>query len=137
MLIPIAIALIVFVPIVTQTIALMTIEFTHILFFLLIVLAISGSVYWEFLPTFVQFNRSQFSIYKRCFGFTMTTITDSTAEIEDVFYTMKTFRNGKTTYETRVVTIQTYRGEYFFAKGMSRNECSWLVNAIQYWLDLR
>ncbi len=138
MLIPIAIALIVFVPIVTHTIAaLLTIEFTHILFFLLIVLAIGGGVSWEFFPTFVQFNRSQFSIYKRRFGFTMTMISGSTADIEDVFHTMKTFRNGKSTCDKRVVTIQTYRGEYFFAKGMSRNECSWLVNAIQYWLDLR
>lgn len=135
MLIPIAIALIGLVPIVTHTIAaLMTIKFTHILFFLLILLAISGGVYWEFLPTFVQFNRSQFWIYKRRFGFTMTTIRGSTVDIEDVFHTMKMVQNGK---EKRVVTIQTNRREYFLAEGMSRDECSWLVNAIQYWLDLR
>ncbi|MBD1929395.1 serine/threonine protein kinase [Trichocoleus sp. FACHB-90] len=134
MLIPIAIALIAFVPIVTYTTAVIPIEFRYILFFLLIVITISGSVSWEFLPTFVQFNRSQFSIYQRRFGFTRTRIRGSTADIEDVFHTMKTVRNGK---EKRVVTIQTNRREYFLPEGMSRDECSWLANAIQYWLDLR
>ncbi|MBD1920319.1 serine/threonine protein kinase [Microcoleus sp. FACHB-831] len=138
MLIPIAIALIVLGQMVMPAIVLMTIESAYILFFLVlvIVLAISAAVYWELLPTFVKLDRAEFSLYKRPFGFTVTTILCSKADIEDVFHTMKTFRTGKTTYDKRVVTIQTNRREYFFAIGLSKYDCSWLVKAIKYWLDL-
>jgi serine/threonine protein kinase len=110
----------------------------HILLFgLPIVLLIAGATYWEFLPTFVQFTRAEFSIYKCPFGFPLVMFQGSNSEIHNVFHTLKAFSTGKRTYESRVVTIQTYSNESFFAKGFSWDECNWLVKVIKAWLQMR
>jgi serine/threonine protein kinase len=108
------------------------------LFFVaLIVFLIAAFTYWDLLPFFVELDRSRYSIYKRPFGSPVAMVNGATGEIQDVFHTLKTFRNGKTTYDRRVVIIQTYRGEDYFAKGLSWEECDWLVDVLQDWLRLR
>jgi serine/threonine protein kinase len=107
-----------------------------LLFGLLITALIAGSTYWEILPTYVELQRSRFCIYKLPFGSPVVTVNGVTGNIQDVFHTLKTFRNGKSSDEKRVVIIQTYGGEDHFGKGLNWEECSWLVNVIQDWLHL-
>lgn len=112
-------------------------QFSNILVFVLpIVLLIGGGVYWDFLPTFVRFTQEKFSIYKSPFGLPMVMFQGSTGEINNIFHSLRTFDGGKRTYEQRVVTIQTYSTENFFAKGFSWDECNWLVEVIKAWLRM-
>ncbi|MBD2461396.1 serine/threonine protein kinase [Oscillatoria sp. FACHB-1407] len=102
--------------------------------FSLFLLLFALSIFWEFLPTFIDFQQDRFIIYKRPFNFTIQTTNQPIADIQDVFHTLKTFRSGKRTYEKRVVVVQTSYNETYFAKGFSWDECNWLVEVIQQWL---
>jgi len=92
--------------------------------------------YWYLLTTFVEFSAGKFSIYKMLFGNKIYIARGSISEINDVFHTQKTFRSGKNTYSKRVVILQTTSYDYYFGKGLDWQECDWLVNVIQYWLNL-
>ena len=107
----------------------------YILFIAVIFLFIVLSTYWRLLPTFVEFSARKFSIYKIIFGKKIHSARGSISEINDVFHTQKTFRSGKNTYSQRVVILQTTYYEYYFGKGLNWQECNWLVNVIQYWLN--
>lgn len=101
-------------------------------------LAIAGSMvgrtYWKFLPTVIDFDRQQFLIRKRLLGTEISLGSGSTATIENVFHTLKPFRQSRNTLEERVVILQTASGETLFGRGLSEEECSWLVDVIQRWL---
>lgn len=103
----------------------------------LLLLLIAFFTYWEFLSTFVEFEGGYCIIYKRPFNFTLTIDTIAIASIRDVFHTLKAFRSGKRTYETRVIMIQTGSSESFFGKGLNWEDCDWLVRVIQRWLGLQ
>ncbi|MBL1176731.1 serine/threonine protein kinase [Pantanalinema sp. GBBB05] len=45
------------------------------------------------------------------------------------------FHEGKSTVTRRVVTIQTIDDDISFAKGLSRDECAWIVQEMNRWLD--
>ncbi|MEP0871343.1 serine/threonine protein kinase [Trichocoleus desertorum AS-A10] len=136
-LIPVGIGLAIFGQIWAPVMASMSWQFGNTLFFFLpIALLIAASTYWDFLPTYVQFTPEKFAIYKSPFGFSLTMIQGSNAEIHNIFHTLRAFRAGKQTYEKRVVTIQTYSSESFFAKGFSWDECNWLVKVIKEWLRM-
>lgn len=45
------------------------------------------------------------------------------------------FREGKSTVTRRVVTIQTRDDDISFARGLSREECAWIVQEMNDWLD--
>jgi serine/threonine protein kinase len=136
MLVPIAIALMVvgriFSPVLPALIAMPAVVF----FALLIVLLICAMVYWEFLPTFVEFDRQNFSIYKCPFGRLISIDTAPTHAIEDIFQTMKTFGSGKHRYDARVVVLQVGRAEIFIGKGLGEENCRWLVRILERWLRL-
>lgn len=101
-------------------------------------LAIAGSMvgrtYWRFLPTVIYFDRQQFSVCKRLLGTELSLRSGSTATIEDVFHTVKTFRSGSNTPEEPVIILQTSDGEKLLGRGLSSEEGSWLVSVIQRWL---
>lgn len=103
-------------------------------FALLIIVLIAAMIYWEFLPTFAQFDRQKFCIYKRPFGWLMSIDTGPTYAIKDVFQTTKTFGSGKNRYETRVVVLQMGRAEIFLGRGLGEENCCWLVWILQRWL---
>ncbi len=104
---------------------------------LVLFLGIAGSVvsltYWNFLPTLVHFDRQRFSISKRLFQIGVPLSSGPTVAIAKVFHTLKMFSHGKTACEERVVMLQTATGEEFFGRGLSHEECSWLVDVIQQW----
>ena len=107
----------------------------QILFFCFpIALLIVAWIYWEFLPAYVQFERGRFLLYKSPWGSPIGMMNGRTHEIQDIFHTLKMFRAGKSSYEKRVVVIQTYGDEVCFGKGLSWDECTWLVGVIQEWL---
>lgn len=108
-----------------------------LLVFALIISFVSLSVYWNLLPIFVQFSSGIFSIYKMPFGTKVQIKNGSTTEIHDVFHTLKTFRFGQQSHTQRVVVIQTNSREYYFGNRLNWEECTWLVDVIQYWLNLR
>ncbi|NES25004.1 MAG: hypothetical protein F6K41_40370, partial [Symploca sp. SIO3E6] len=107
-----------------------------ILFIAVIFLFFGLYIYWESLPTFVEFSAGKFSIYTILFEKKIHSDRGSISKINDVFHTEKTFRSGKNTYTQRVVILQTSDYEYYFGNGLNWQECNWLVNVIQYWLNL-
>jgi len=136
-LIPVGIGLAIFSQLWAPVMVTVSWQFRNTLFFCLpITLLIAASTYWDFLPTYVQFTSEKFAIYKAPFGFSLTMIQGSNSEIHNVFHTLRAFRAGKQTYEKRVVTIQTYNSESFFAKGFGWDECNWLVKVIKAWLRM-
>jgi hypothetical protein len=96
---------------------------------------LAGMIYWEFLPTFIQFEQNHFRIYKCPVNTIFSLSQGSVGTIENVFHTLKTFGSGKHRYDRRVIIIQTNLGEDWFGKGLSWAECSWLVDMIQAWLE--
>lgn len=135
MLLPLGIVLVALGQILMPYLSMIRIDLGVIILFLMITGAIVVFAYWEFLPTFIHFDRSQFSMYKCPFGRILSLSSGSTAEIEKVFHTMRAFRSGKTVREERVVMLQTSTGEEFFGRGVSWEEGSWLVDVIEQWLD--
>jgi hypothetical protein len=105
------------------------------LYSLLIILLTAGCLYWEYLPVYIEFKREQFSVYKFPANALVTMVSGRTEEIQDIFHTLKTFQASKTSHEKRVMIIQTHGGEASFGKGLSWEECTWLVRVIQDWLD--
>lgn len=103
---------------------------------LLIIALIAAIIYWGFLPTLVEFNRQRFCIYKRPFGWLIAIDTGVTDAIEDIFQTLKSFSSGRSRYEDRVVVLQMGRAEIFVGKGLSEENCRWLVRVLQGWLRL-
>lgn len=102
-----------------------------------VVALIGWTTYWALLPTFVVFKKDKFSIYKLPFGLMNSSVDGSTAEIQNVFHTLKSFSSGKSHSERRVVMIQTYNKEDYFGVGLSWDECNWLVAVTKDWLNLR
>ncbi len=100
-----------------------------------IILLAAGCLYWGYLPVYIEFKRDQFLIYKFPANALVTMVSGRTSEIQDIFHTLKTFQAGKTSQEKRVMVIQTYGGEECFGKGLSWDECVWLVRVIQDWLN--
>lgn len=137
LLVPIVFGVLFISPMFVPFIALMSFPWESILFMGVIFLVFTLSIYWILLPTFVQFNAGEFSIYKKYFGTNIKIANGSTADIHDVFHTLKTFWQGKQVYTQRVVIIQTNYREYYFGNRLSWEECTWLVDVIQYWLNLR
>lgn len=110
-------------------------EPVKLLILALVVVVIGGVLYWEFLPTFVQFERTNFFIYKCPAKTTFELSHGSIQHIESVFHTVKTLnRSGHHHDEQRVVVIQTSFGEDCIGAGLSWEECRWLVDVIQDWL---
>lgn len=136
LLIPIAIALtilgVMFAPALTYLMAYHPV----IPFAILLSVLLAAIVYWEFLPTFAEFNRQEYCIYKRPLGRLISIDVGQTHLIGDVFQTMKTFGSGKNRYEARVVVLQVGRAEVFLGKGLSDENCYWLVRVLQRWLRL-
>lgn len=137
LLIPISIALVVVGRMLLPILTFLSPGPIAFLFFSVIVLGIVWTTYWELLPTCIQFDRDQFLIYKSPFGVAMSMSSGSTTAIQNVFHTLKTFGSGKNTYEKRVVILQSGDGEEYFGQGLSWDECSWLVDVIKDWLELR
>lgn len=106
-----------------------------LLFFSFVFLVICVSIYWSLLPTFVKIDRVGYNVYKLPFGSISSIFHGDIYSISDVFHTVKTFRTGKSSYEDRVIVIQTAEIEHCFGEGLSREECDWLVSAIEQWLD--
>ncbi|HIK15591.1 MAG TPA: serine/threonine protein kinase [Leptolyngbyaceae cyanobacterium M33_DOE_097] len=104
---------------------------------LLVVVLLTAMTYWEFLPTFAEFDRGRYYIYKRPFGWLISIDTGPTSAIEDVFQTLKTFGSGKSRYRARVVVLQTGQVEVCLGKGLNEENCRWLVRVIQTWLRLK
>jgi serine/threonine protein kinase len=88
-------------------------------------------------PTFVAFDRQQFTIYKKLLDFSLPLSKGNTGDIEAVFHTLKTFQPGRNSYEKRVVMLQTQDKEHYFGEELSREACAWLVVEIKDWLELR
>jgi serine/threonine protein kinase len=88
-------------------------------------------------PTFVEFDRHQFTIYKKLLDFSLPLSKGNTFDIEAVFHTLKTFQPGRNSYEKRVVMLQTQDKEHYFGEELSREACAWLVEEIKDWLELR
>jgi serine/threonine protein kinase len=135
-LIPIGIALAMVGQMLSSVLADLIAAFPVLPFALLIIVLMAGMIYWEFLPTFVQFNRQKFRIYKRPFGGLISIHTGETYAIADVFQTTKTFGSGKNRYEARVVVLQLGRVEIYLGKGLGEENCCWLVWVLQRWLKL-
>jgi serine/threonine protein kinase len=102
-----------------------------------VVALIAWTTYQALLPTFVVFRKDKFSVYKLPFGLMSSSVDGSTAEIQNVFHTLKSFSSGKSHSEKRVVMIQTHNKEDYFGVGLSWDECSWLVAVTKDWLNLR
>lgn len=137
LLVPIVIGIVfmgqIFIPFIVS----MTFQLEYILFIPVIFLFFALSLYWGLLPTFVEFSGGIFSIYKKPFGTKIQMAHGSQAAVHDVFHTLKTFRSGKHTYTQRVIILQTNYREYYFGNKLNWEECTWLVDVIQYWLHLR
>jgi serine/threonine protein kinase len=63
--------------------------------------------------------------------------TVPTACIENVIQHNLIFGEGELESRARVVTIQTDSEDYYFGKGLSKEECIWLVQEIKDWLEWR
>ncbi|MGI0490056.1 serine/threonine protein kinase [Pantanalinema rosaneae CENA516] len=61
----------------------------------------------------------------------------SLADIQNIIHHDLQFREGKSTITRRVVTIQTIDDDLSFAKGLSREECAWVVQEMNHWLDMQ
>lgn len=57
------------------------------------------------------------------------------AAIQAIIHHDLQFHEGKSTVTRRVVTIQTIDDDISFAKGLSRDECAWMVQEMNRWLD--
>lgn len=102
-----------------------------------VVSLIAWTTYQALLPTFVVFRKDKFLVYKLPFGLMSSSVNGSTAEIQNVFHTLKSFSSGRSHSEKRVVMIQTHNKEDYFGAGLSWDECNWLVAITKDWLKLR
>jgi hypothetical protein len=95
---------------------------------------IGSASYGRLLPTVVHFDRQQFSISKRLFNWILPLDNGSTTTIAAVSQALKLFQSGSTSQEEPVVILQTSDGERLFGRGLSQEECAWVVDVIQQWL---
>lgn len=107
----------------------------------IIPLAVISWIVWmvvaeRFQTTHVTLDLHQFAIRKELFGLTMSRMVGQVAQIEDVFHSLKIFREGRSSYEARVVTIQTRDTEFSFGKNLTRDDCVKLVREIKQWLGM-
>ncbi|MBD1913468.1 MULTISPECIES: serine/threonine-protein kinase [unclassified Leptolyngbya] len=136
LLIPIGVALTILGAMFSPVLPYLMASFSVVFFVILIVVLLVVMIYWEFLPTFAEFNQQEYCIYKRPFGWLISIDIGETRAIRDVFQTVKTFGSGKNRYEARVVVLQVGRTEVFLGKGLSEENCYWLAEVLHRWLRL-
>jgi serine/threonine protein kinase len=113
----------------------LTVDLGMLVLFLGIAGLVVSLTYWKFLPTIVHFDRQQFSISKQLFGRKVSLVSGSTTTIQEITSTQKTFHSGSNAQAEWVVMLSDPSGAEFFIRGLSQEECGWLVEVIQQWLD--